>query len=367
MDMEARPAGIEEDLQLIDEMLSDCQLQSELYRAGPYWEANARASAREIKAFGLANFRGMTNLIGQGFTDCVVLDWRNYLYRSGPLRRLFYVIAKHVFPINRIIDNQVELTKNYFSRLTRHIEEELRLKQRTAELLERYRVPYSLLGGCVDKVAINGNQIATHYLNLLSQHDYVARHVDFAKVQSILEIGGGFGVNIHLLLTNYKNIRKILYLDIPPNLYVGTQYLRAFYGDAVCDYREIKRRQSIAFSSDDKLEIFCITPWQIELLQNEVDVLINSHSFVEMPEAVVRNYANKAFGCFNSPRTAIVLTSYDSLDRRTTLSPYDLPGFFDSRGDFIRFQADHLIEPGVQDHYFVSAGQFAKRSAIVGS
>ena len=63
------------------------------------------------------------------------------------------------------------------------------------------------------------------------------------------EIGGGVGTNVHLVLENYKNIRKVLYLDIPPNLYVGTQYLKAFYGNAVSDYRTLKTLDSIKFSS----------------------------------------------------------------------------------------------------------------------
>ena len=227
-------------------------------------------------------------------------------------------------------------------------------------LLQRYQVPYSLLGGCVHKVAIDDAELSIHYMNLLSQHDYAAQVVAFDKARSVIEIGGGFGVNIHLLLTNYPNIRKVIYLDIPPNLYVGTQYLRAFYGASVVDYREVSRRNSLAFGSNDDLEIFCIAPWQVELLTDEADIFINSHSFVEMPKFVVKNYAEKAVERFASGKSAIVLTSYTGFDLNTTFHPDELPAFFPSRRDFKKVPGASLTDVSRDDWIYVSSGQFAR-------
>ena len=106
------------------------------------------------------------------------------------------------------------------------------LKERVKYLMSKYSVPYSP-GGCARKVKVRGSWVGILYLDLLDQHDYQAKFIDFKRVRSVFEIGGGFGANIHLLLENYNNIRKVIYLDIPPNLYVGTQYLKAFFGDAV--------------------------------------------------------------------------------------------------------------------------------------
>lgn len=80
----------------------------------------------------------------------------------------------------------------------------------------------------------------------------------------MFEIGGGFGQYIHVLLQNYSNIKKILYLDIVPNIYVGTQYLKRFYGESVIDYNITRKMNKIQFSDNNKLEIICIAPWQIE-------------------------------------------------------------------------------------------------------
>ena len=132
------------------------------------------------------------------------------------------------------------------------------------------------------------------------------------------------------LIENYKNIRKILYLDIAPNLYVGTQYLKSFYGDAVVDYKSLKDLNSIKFSANNDLEIFCITPWQIELFESPIDIFMNSHSFVEMPDFIVQNYVDKFNEFPGSKHSAIALNTYDGYDKKT-IHPDELPKVFKNR------------------------------------
>lgn len=210
--------------------------------------------------------------------------------------------------------------------------------QRVRELVERYTIPASLLGGCLNHVEVAGQRVAIHYLNLLHEHDVIAGEGRFSDVSSILEIGGGFGAHVHCLIENYPKLRKIAYLDIPPNLYIGTQYLRAFYSDAVIDYRQTRGLSEIRFSDNDDLEILAVAPWQIERLRLSIDVLYNAHSFVEMPAHVISNYAHHVAALPGFDRTRVVMLTYNNFDPRTTLDPNRLPGFFPSksfdRGEF---------------------------------
>ncbi len=231
--------------------------------------------------------------------------------------------------------------------------------------MDNYSIPYSLLGNCFSKVSIEGHEISTHYLNLLEQHDNIAKHIQFSEASKVFEIGGGFGTNIHLLLENYKNIRKIIYLDIPPNLYVGTQYLKSFYGDAVLDYKNLKDLDSIKFSEEEKVEIFCITPWQIEKIEGPIDIFMNSHSFVEIPKIVIENYVNKMSVNSLSTNTAIALTAYDRYDLNTTSDPMgthakpeNLPDFFPGR-KFKNFEVKQLFNSSRKNLFFVSPGKFS--------
>ena len=168
----------------------------------------------------------------------------------------------------------------------------------------------------------------------------MAKYINYASASSFFEIGGGFGANVHLLLENYPNIRKVVYLDIPPNLYVGTQYLKSFFGDSVVSYLKTKDMPKLSFSDNDELEILCIVPQQIENLKLEVDIFHNAHSFVEMPKDVVQNYAKHIEGVLSS-KAKVGLISYDCFDLGTTFHPDTLTTFFSRK--FEKYAADCFI------------------------
>ncbi len=212
----------------------------------------------------------------------------------------------------------------------------------------------------MDNAKVSGHSYSTHYLTLLERHDNIASRIDVDGARSLFEIGGGFGANVHLILENHRSIRKILYLDIAPHLYVGTQYLKAFYGSAVRDYRTLKVRGTIEFCADDSLEILCVAPWQIERFTSVIDIFVNSCSFVEMPRDIVKNYADK-FGALPGSRdAAIALSTYDGFDVSSTLDPNELPKFFAPR-KFEHFVAETLVNSARSTLYYVSPGEFAIR------
>jgi putative sugar O-methyltransferase len=320
---------IADDEALLALMLRDAARQPQLYQPGPYWRRKAKNTTAQIRRLGIGDFRGMSSTIGLSFTDSIHLDVRHDL--SGGVRSLLRVMLNSVFPVNRVFEAQIALARAHEAEARRLRGIVLGANQRVQELAARYRIPPSLLGGCLNYVDVAGHRIATHYLNLLHQHDVIAESCCFSDVASILEIGGGFGAHVHCLIENYPKLRKIVYLDIPPNLYIGTQYLRAFYGAAVVDYRQTRELSVISFSDNDALEILALTPWQIERLRLSVDVLYNAHSFVEMPAHVVANYARHVAALPGFERTRVVMLSYDNFDPRTTLDPERLPGFFPSK------------------------------------
>ena len=161
---------------------------------------------------------------------------------------------------------------------------------------------------------------------------------DFGLTKTFFEIGGGFGSNIHFLITNFPNIKKIIYLDIVPNIYVGTEYLKYHFKENVIDYLQVKDKDEIKFSDNDDLEIICIPPWLIEKVKVEIDHFHNAASFVEMPEKIVKNYI-KYVNKFKTKQ--ISLMSYDDFDPKTTFDPNLLSNFFDNK--LIIEKKNHLI------------------------
>ena len=47
-----------------------------------------------------------------------------------------------------------------------------------------------------------------HYLNMADRINNLSNTFKFENLNSFFEIGGGFGANIHFLLTNFPNIKK---------------------------------------------------------------------------------------------------------------------------------------------------------------
>jgi putative sugar O-methyltransferase len=199
---------------------------------------------------------------------------------------------------------------------------------RVQELLAKYNFDFDTTrGGCLSFLEYESRNIAHIYLRLLDTLDHVDRKVNLKRKKKCFEIGGGFGVNVHLLV-EFFNIKKIIYLDIVPNLYVGTQYLKSFYGEKVVDFSKSKDKKSIDFEVNNDLEIFCIAPHQIDNVVSEIDFFHNAHSFVEMPKNIVSNYAKKVEAKMAKTNSAISMVSYDGFDLATTFDPEKLPTFF---------------------------------------
>ena len=89
----------------------------------------------------------------------------------------------------------------------------------------------SVVYGDVDaqKFKLDNKEYSTHYINMADRIDRLSNKFRFEKIKTFFEIGGGFGANLHFLLTNFKNIKKIIYLDTVPNIFIASNYLRKFY------------------------------------------------------------------------------------------------------------------------------------------
>lgn len=342
---------IEDEPTLLDCMLEDGELQPEKYQPGKYWRRKTRLAVREIRRCGLHNFRGRDNGVGLSYTDKQDTDVRQSMGVGA--QRLLRFMLQRLWPLNKVFDGQVRLSLRISDEGIREKAAVLEASPRVAELRARYRIPYSTGGGTVLWSKLGGVRIANHYLALLDSIEHMrTAGIDFGRVRSLFEIGGGFGINLHLLLENFPNIRKCVYLDIPPNLYVGTQYLKSHFGAAVRDYRAT-RGAPVRFADDDTLEIACIAPWQIEQLEADIDLFHNAHSFVEMPEPVVANYAGHVERLLRRDGM-VALVSYDDFDPATTFHPDRLPSFF--KGEFERFQAPMVTSPGTVNFYYLRRG-----------
>ena len=336
---------MQDDYELLELMVKDSVSAEGIYNPGPYWNSKSQRALRQIKRVGISDFRGRSNSIGVSFTDCEPLDAT--LGRGAMKHR----IASWVFSLPGLAGMQkaqVALARSLSDEKMMWKRVQLADSARVGDLLAKYLLEDTTRAGCFDTVEVDGQTISIWYLSLLDTHDHLAEHIDYTQVRSMLEIGGGFGAYTHLLISNYPNMKKFLYLDIAPNLYIGTQYLRSHFPGAVRDYRDLRKQDSIRFREDNSLEILCITPFQLQEFVGSFDLIHNSRSFVEMPPEVVANYADISLRSLANGG-AITLVSYDGFDK-STIPPQDLPTFFSVEFERSTMQT---LRPGRMDYHFV--------------
>ena len=310
---------------LLDLLIKDeKKIDKELYSSGPYWNYKNSRAIIEIKKKGLEDFRGITSGIGTSFADNLVLDVRNEFNIKG---RIVGKIFSLPF-LNTIFSEQMKTTKVYLDSFVKNQAILYQNSQNVRNLISKFKFNNTTDFGCIQSFKYLNKNYSCHYLNMAYRINNLSKYFDFKNIKVYFEIGGGFGSNIHFLITNFPNIKKILYLDIVPNIYVGTEYLRYYYKEKVKDYSELKNLDKISFSKNNELEIFCVPPWLIEKIDTEIDHFHNAASFVEMPKKVISNYV-KFIKRLNTKEISLI--SYSGFDLKTTFNPEELNSFFDDK------------------------------------
>jgi putative sugar O-methyltransferase len=314
---------------LLKSLISEQEKTSEIYKPGKYWWKKSLSAVEEIEKNGLNQFRSSTdiNTAAVSYGDAKVIDSRRILDNSIKNKLGLYIL-NHT-PLKKLFDAQVNTTKKLVNRLLELEKNALIFSNpnRTAELIEKYKIENSINFGCDRITEFKGEKIATNYLVTLDYLDHVEKHITLKNSNSFLEIGPGFGTMIHLIEQNYSNIRKFIVIDIVPNVWIVTEYLRNLYGNNVKDYLETKEMKEIKFKEDESLEIFIIPPWEIEKIGSSIDCFWNLSSFVEMPKNVVKNYAEK-IEKISTPKSIYNFITYNVFDLKTTFHPNLIPKLF---------------------------------------
>lgn len=311
---------------LLLSMLKEQKNSPAKYKPGPYWLKKSERAARELLKHSLDGFRSASNNATRSYGDVMQLDaTKDY---QG-LKYYFGLLASNLFPFSKILNAQKMLTNTYAKKLIRIESDLLNNHERASYLLKKYEIGSGQLLGKPDrKSMIHGEVQSHHSIHMLDLLDRMIGSNDIKNCKSYLEIGGGFGANTYLMCKNFPHIKKYIYIDIAPNLYVGTQFLKANFGDAVRDYScFIGQNQDISFSDDLQLEIYCLLPHQIENIVSKIDIFHNANSFVEMPIDVVQNYAD-IVNRLMAGEGKVLISSYDDFNIDSTFDPSKLPEIF---------------------------------------
>ena len=325
---------MDDDVSLLDIMQADARDQSALYQPGEYWSRYLNRVDRGIRLRGISGFRSDT-AIGRDYAGAPALDPLALVDPNKLTTRLARWFMASPLIKSTITDRYLALVRKHFDQmhLYRSYYYEHEHADWLSELQKEYGLPQTMVGGAIDGITIRGVSISWFYIHHLARIRNFSTVVDFSKAGSAFEIGGGMAATAHLLLSMFPNITKYLYVDIPPMLYVGTQYLKHFFGDSVIDYRETRSADVIRFSSDDRREIICICPWQIERVEARLDLFWNSASFQEIALRAVQNYAAHV-ARLTSHDARLCLYVYGEHNAAGTLSLSEIIDAFEDRFRF---------------------------------
>lgn len=128
----------------------------------------------------------------------------------------------------------------------------------------------------------NGKSMSQDLANSLIEYYSMQGKVDFGQIKTVLEIGGGYGRNAHVILKLNPSIRIVL-VDIMPALYIAQRYLSSIFRNCkIFKARHFEHYHDVKIEMESANIVFLL-PHQLALLpDNEFDLCMNISSFGEM-------------------------------------------------------------------------------------
>lgn len=156
-------------------------------------------------------------------------------------------------------------------------------------------VSESTAGSPTEQLTFDGRRYSRSSLNYLRGLVMLKRAVPDLRIDTVLEIGGGYGTLGEILVPQNPGLRYID-VDIPPVAAVATYYLQQVLGaDQVLDYGATRDAEKIEIDQiAQRAAVLC--SWQLPTLIGSVDLFVNFISFQEMEPDVVANYARLVAG-----------------------------------------------------------------------
>lgn len=272
---------LDDDQALLELMLKDMALAPAVYQPTPFWCQCIKQLLEEMNKIGINGFKAAVQT-RRYFVP-------NYGYPTGERERL---AAK--------VNNAIQTFPVFSRRLAQVFSGELLAKAdyRVLRATETESPPYtsrateSPLGQPAEQFKFDDRCLSKAFFNYLLGVNFLKRHLKGTKIKRILEIGGGYGALGEALLSDSRNDIFYLDIDIPPTLYVATQYLKGVFGaKSIGDYRQLKPSTPLDIAKlESCFRAVMLCPWQLPDLVGQIDLFVNFISFQEMEPNVVANY-----------------------------------------------------------------------------
>ena len=281
---------ISDDLPLLASMLADGARTSETWRPGPYWQSYCARIERELKHSGLAGMRANQVLV-KGFSGGGVPS--PTLPRAA-WKRLAWKTIEITPYVSRVVAEHRRLLRAAHKRA---VDAEIRFArlvlERIVDAHPQMTPPEGLaFGGADDAFDWHGHMVTAEWVMHLARLADFYQVVPTSEVTATCEIGPGLGLSTLAHIALNPGLRTIVNCDIPPILYISTQYLKSIPAIDVIDYRMVADNDVLSPAAPDRPTVFQLPPWRWSSVEFEADAFFNAYSFQEMELDICRNYAD---------------------------------------------------------------------------
>jgi len=250
---------VENDLTLLDAMLAEHKSAPAIYQWTNYWAKKCEMAVSYIRETGLEDFRGIR------------------APKRTPASTFASFGAVDLMPPYAGADIMAAVANYAAGSPARNVME----------------LPASRVGS-PEGFEHEGKFFTVSWLGYYLRYAYVSRYLDLSN-KIIVEIGSGSAKQAHLLKMAHPDA-TILIFDIPPQIYVANQYLKAVLKpDELVPFERARSIKDFSHIERGRLHVF--GNWHIDILRGATfDLLWNAASFQEMEPDVVRHYIDAARG-----------------------------------------------------------------------
>jgi len=258
--------------------------QSDHYRPTPFWEQASVKLFNEFERHGIENFRqnpvALSYFVPTYGPPTLGLNLDQVAFLKETLEDHYPGQTKGALALNGFLNGHFSALSDYRVFLAANYGPDVFGLKSFSE---------SSVGNPVEQFCIDGRRYSRSSLNYLLGLSLLKRHVNLSDINTVLEIGGGFGTLGEILGKAPKKGIKYINVDIPPTNFAADYYLGTNFGnDQVGGFYRFINLPTIEISSLPDFTVLC--SWQIEGLKGQVDLFVNFISFQEMEPYVVKNY-----------------------------------------------------------------------------
>ncbi len=284
---------IQNDNELMELLVQDMKGQDAIWKPSSYWLEYCDRILHHLRKEGLDSFRSDWNLV-KGYGYFPIMEPLKTEEKPRAVSRFPWPFTHkgNSSDLDAFQNLQKRYERQYDAAITCHLSllyHWLSQGEYAGELLRS--VVESDVGD--PKVyKIDGRNFSPNFLRRINTAAIYLQNFRNKNYSHIIEIGGGYGVAPEIF-GNWKPVEDGFFvsIDIPPIIYIQTQYLKSIFPGKIIDYRDVRELDRIS-EKDVKGKFVLLPPWSLPRLDVDFDCLYNSASFQEMEVDIVTNYLN---------------------------------------------------------------------------